>query len=1140
MALRHFLSPLPYLIERATSSTAYPHKDLSPGLYVGHATDVTRECWPDMAEVSLSFIYGLSGKATMIHTERSGRKAVVARGFLRKYSVNQFRKLLNPGNCFYINGPHTYPRVAPRLKGVKFASHIPFCMKDGHLVMYLDARESKSRFTHLNCPVYLVEDSSTLPSTTALASHEQVRSPRAPTAESQNGEQTGRSSFDSTSPLTTQNGRSAAAAGEPSPSTILHENVACARQTRAVGQGSAECVNLLDDRPSPRPTLQATSGSFPDAIKPFRKEGIIESGKVIVEGTVEQLGNETICSGPVGMTFESSIDDSFTRLLLPNLQPVAKKEMVELYESGVSSSTGCYRPPVMPYNGLPAHTPDLATAEALIGIRPLRLDNLYICVDGGVWTIHLGDDSATDGLEWKVIVHLTDVEYLRDMGGAKKDDNIRVAIRMRPFNDREKALGAKQSIVVQGNACQVIGDVPKENNKATGRAPAAGKTFFYDYAYDSTDSTAHPASNSTLYDDIGKAILDNAMDGYNGCLFAYGQTGSGKSYSMLGGSGDPGMIPRLTNALFAKVTHKDAKYPQTHVWVSYLEIYNEKIRDLLAAGDEDANEEGLAVYDKAGQGVIISGAVEAAVESLKDVKGLLDYGNAQRAVGATNMNAVSSRSHAVFTLRVQRVCSDAGGDLHSRINLVDLAGSERQAKTQSEGSRLKEGIAINQSLSTLAQVIARLSEGKGKGHVPFRNSKLTFLLKDSLSGNSKTFMIAAISPSASEVFETVSTLRFATSVKKVQTSAVQNQAAAGNVDAMKHAMEALKKQLAAKGVDDPDRIAKEKEQNEEIKKLKAELEANKQEISLMQTDFHDQLKKNKQMAKEREAYLKQKGIKHGDVVDRKHPFLLNVSSDPLLSGSLAWSLHGHHEFLVGSHKHKCAVVVRGLGVPNDEPLCKFVCPGEGKVGIQMLSEKGSVQLNGRRLKAGDKEKLHHMDNILLGKAIMVRLHLPNHREEKDLTFEQAMAQVEGQVPAELEFYFAKARERWGSASKQYKAVVGYALKELWPLVDEANEISRDLYPVRPYKYTIEVFVDHIQAEGQQSDFNPADIVNVRMARLEKPDTKNYKSVCTWSMEQLEGRVEVMREIFHKFHELSPEKRAKKCGVSVCSAVTAPQ
>ncbi|KAF4751663.1 hypothetical protein FOZ63_014074, partial [Perkinsus olseni] len=130
--------------------------------------------------------------------------------------------------------------------------------------------------------------------------------------------------------------------------------------------------------------------------------------------------------------------------------------------------------------------------------------------------------------------------YLRDMGGAKKDDNIRVAIRMRPFNDREKALGAKQSIVVQGNACQVIGDVPKENNKATGRAPAAGKTFFYDYAYDSTDSTAHPVSNSTLYDDIGKAILDNAMDGYNGCLFAYGQTGSGKSYSMLGGSGDPG------------------------------------------------------------------------------------------------------------------------------------------------------------------------------------------------------------------------------------------------------------------------------------------------------------------------------------------------------------------------------------------------------------------------------------------------------------------------------------------------------------------------------------------------------------------------------------------------------------------------
>ncbi|KAF4708253.1 hypothetical protein FOZ62_006639, partial [Perkinsus olseni] len=274
-----------------------------------------------------------------------------------------------------------------------------------------------NRFFHLKCPVHLVEDSSTLPSTTALASHGQVRSPRPPTTESQNGEQTGPSSFDSTSPLTAQNGRSAAAAGEPFPSTILHENVAYARQTSTVGRGSVECVKLLNDRPSPRPTLQATSGSFPHAIKPFRKEGIIETGKVIVEGTVEQLGNETIFSGPVGMTFESSIDDSFTRLLLPNLQPVAKKEIVELYADGVSSSTRCFgcRPPVMPYNGLPAYTPDLTTAEALIGIRPLRLDNLYICVDGGVWTIHLSDVSATNGLEWKVIVHLTDVDPLEPL-----------------------------------------------------------------------------------------------------------------------------------------------------------------------------------------------------------------------------------------------------------------------------------------------------------------------------------------------------------------------------------------------------------------------------------------------------------------------------------------------------------------------------------------------------------------------------------------------------------------------------------------------------------------------------------------------------------------------------------------------------
>ncbi|CAE7358717.1 kif1 [Symbiodinium natans] len=286
------------------------------------------------------------------------------------------------------------------------------------------------------------------------------------------------------------------------------------------------------------------------------------------------------------------------------------------------------------------------------------------------------------------------------------------------------------------------------------------------------------------------------MNGFNNCIFAYGQTG-GKSYSVLGGKGEErGLLPRVVEGLF---DHFE-KLPEGATYktlVAFMEIYNEQIRDLLAPAT-DSETKKLEVKQHPVLGTIVPGLTEAAVASCEEVLNLVDYGTQMRHVSATAMNATSSRSHCIFTFKTSLTEPDQPSKV-SQTHLVDLAGSERAGRTKATGDRLKEGAAINQSLSTLARVISELaksSKTKKKANPPFRESKLTYILKESLCGNSKTVMMAAISPNFLDFDETLSTLKFAQSVKQVQTKAVQNAVNMSSVEAQLRAeLNALKSQL---------------------------------------------------------------------------------------------------------------------------------------------------------------------------------------------------------------------------------------------------------------------------------------------------------------------------------------------------------
>ncbi|CAF0770762.1 unnamed protein product [Adineta steineri] len=370
-------------------------------------------------------------------------------------------------------------------------------------------------------------------------------------------------------------------------------------------------------------------------------------------------------------------------------------------------------------------------------------------------------------------------------------NNVKVVVRCRPMSDKEVGNDHKSIVFVNESSGTIDVRAPENSNDDTNKA------YTFDYVFGPNSKQVD------VYNLVARPIVDAVLEGYNGTIFAYGQTGTGKTFTMEGkkdNNQNYGIIPNSFAHVFLEISkaNKDVQYL---VSVSYLEIYNEEVRDLLGK-DRDKS---LEIKERPNVGVYADGLSAHGCHSATDMETLMRSGSFNRHTGQTLMNERSSRSHAIFSITIE--CSDTGPDGKKRIragklHMVDLAGSERQSKSGAEGNTLKEATKINLSLSTLGNVISALVDGKST-HVPYRNSKLTRLLQDSLGGNSKTAMIANIGPADYNYDETLNTLRYANRAKNIKNHARVNE---DPKDAMirnlENEIELLRKKVEENGGDD--------------------------------------------------------------------------------------------------------------------------------------------------------------------------------------------------------------------------------------------------------------------------------------------------------------------------------------------------
>uniref|UniRef100_A0A6I8SUP3 Kinesin-like protein n=1 Tax=Xenopus tropicalis TaxID=8364 RepID=A0A6I8SUP3_XENTR len=509
----------------------------------------------------------------------------------------------------------------------------------------------------------------------------------------------------------------------------------------------------------------------------------------------------------------------------------------------------------------------------------------------------------------------------------------------------EKDASSKCVISMKTN-CTTICDPKNVGNE---------KTFKFDLAYWShseylknTESTLVPdgsysryADQKTVFQDLGQGILDNAWQGYNATLLAYGQTGSGKSYSMIGYGTNRGIIPLVCEELFRAIENNQEKNKQYQVTFSMLEIYNEQVTDLLSKTKKSG---GLKVREDQHQGFYVDGLKLVPCESYAQIERLIEQGKKIRTTASTSMNASSSRSHMVITIQFKQILLKEDITKQSSINLVDLAGSERQKSSASEGDRLREGTCVNLSLTTLGNVISALAEaamGKKVLHIPYRDSVLTKLLQSALGGNSRTVMIAAISPADICYEETLSTLRYC----KVYVSV-----------------------------------------SEELRRLLAE---NELRIQTMQITWEHQLQEARKEWEQQYAAITQERR-----MMQLYPYLLNINEDPQLSGVLKHFIQeGASD--VGQDPSN-VITLRGLGIL---PQHATFINSESKVFVKPHG-KGKVIVNGVPIVLNT--KLQHLDRIILGSnSAYLYIGFPAERGPDDLCrfdydfFQSELAAAEG-------------------------------------------------------------------------------------------------------------------------------------------------
>ncbi|XP_064381651.1 kinesin-like protein KIF1B isoform X5 [Dromaius novaehollandiae] len=632
--------------------------------------------------------------------------------------------------------------------------------------------------------------------------------------------------------------------------------------------------------------------------------------------------------------------------------------------------------------------------------------------------------------------------------------SVKVAVRVRPFNSRETSKESKCIIQMQGNSTSIV------NPKNPKEAP---KSFSFDYSYWSHTSPEDPcfASQSRVYNDIGKEMLLHAFEGYNVCIFAYGQTGAGKSYTMMGKQEESqaGIIPQLCEELFEKINDNSNEEMSYSVEVSYMEIYCERVRDLL----NPKNKGNLRVREHPLLGPYVEDLSKLAVTSYTDIADLMDAGNKARTVAATNMNETSSRSHAVFTIVFTQKKHDAETDLStekvSKISLVDLAGSERADSTGAKGTRLKEGANINKSLTTLGKVISALAEvdnctskskkKKKTDFIPYRDSVLTWLLRENLGGNSRTAMVAALSPADINYDETLSTLRYADRAKQIKCNAVINEDPnAKLVRELKEEVTRLKDLLRAQGLGDiidtsmgsltaspsscslssqvgltsvssiQERIMSTPGGEEAIERLK---ESEKIIAELNET-WEEKLRKTEAIRMEREALLAEMGVAIredggtlGVFSPKKTPHLVNLNEDPLMSECLLYYIKdGITRVGQADAERRQDIVLSGAHIKEEHCIFRSERNNNGEVIVTLEPcERSETYVNGKRVV--QPVQLRSGNRIIMGKNHVFRF---NHPEQARAEREKTPSAETPSEPVDWTFAQRELLEKQGIDMKQ--------------------------------------------------------------------------------------------------------------------------
>ncbi|KAM4894893.1 kinesin-like protein KIF1A isoform 10-T10 [Sylvia borin] len=603
--------------------------------------------------------------------------------------------------------------------------------------------------------------------------------------------------------------------------------------------------------------------------------------------------------------------------------------------------------------------------------------------------------------------------------------SVKVAVRVRPFNSREMSRESKCIIQMSGSTTTIL------NPKQPKETP---KSFSFDYSYWShtTPADINYASQKQVYRDIGEEMLQHAFEGYNVCIFAYGQTGAGKSYTMMGKQekDQQGIIPQLCEDLFSRINDTTNDNMSYSVEVSYMEIYCERVRDLL----NPKNKGNLRVREHPLMGPYVEDLSKLAVTSYNDIQDLMDSGNKARTVAATNMNETSSRSHAVFNIIFTQKRHDAETDITtekvSKISLVDLAGSERADSTGAKGTRLKEGANINKSLTTLGKVISALAEmdsGPNKNKkkkktdfIPYRDSVLTWLLRENLGGNSRTAMVAALSPADINYDETLSTLRYADRAKQIRCNAVINEDPNNKlIRELKDEVARLRDLLYAQGLGDiidmtnaiagispssslsalssraasvaslHERIMFAPGSEEAIERLK---ETEKIIAELNET-WEEKLRRTEAIRMEREALLAEMGVAMredggtlGVFSPKKTPHLVNLNEDPLMSECLLYYIKdGITRVGREDAEKRQDIVLSGHFIKEEHCLFRSDTKTGGEVIVTLEPCEGAdTYVNGK--KVTEPSVLRSGNRIIMGKSHVFRFNHPEQaRQERERT-----------------------------------------------------------------------------------------------------------------------------------------------------------